>query len=58
MLIDCPAPEFALTACMGDNSFKEVKLNDYKGKYVILFFYPADFTFVCASEVPGTTHYL
>jgi len=30
-----------------------VSLSEYKGKYVVLFFYPADFTFVCASEVPG-----
>lgn len=53
MLIDSKAPEFKAVACMPDNSFKEVSLSDYKGKYVILFFYPADFTFVCASEVPG-----
>ncbi|CAD7945889.1 unnamed protein product [Amoebophrya sp. A25] len=53
MLIDCPAPDFDCTACMPDNSFANVKLSDYKGKYVILFFWPADFTFVCASEVPG-----
>jgi peroxiredoxin (alkyl hydroperoxide reductase subunit C) len=39
---------------MPDNSFEEIELNELnKGKYVILFFYPADFTFVCASEVPG-----
>lgn len=53
MLIDQKAPDFKSTGCMPDNSFAEVKLSDYKGKYVILFFYPADFTFVCASEVPG-----
>lgn len=53
MLIDSPAPLFKLEACMGDNSFGEVSLEQFKGKYVILFFYPADFTFVCASEVPG-----
>ncbi len=35
---------------MPDNTFKEVSLSDYKGKYVILYFWPADFTFVCASE--------
>lgn len=53
MLIDAKAPGFDAVACMPDNSFKNVRLSDYKGKYVILFFYPADFTFVCASEVPG-----
>jgi peroxiredoxin (alkyl hydroperoxide reductase subunit C) len=37
---------------MEDNSFKEdFKLSDYRGKYVILFFYPLDFTFVCPSEI-------
>jgi len=53
MLIDCAAPDFKVDACMPDNSFAEVSLSQFKGKYVILFFYPADFTFVCASEVPG-----
>ncbi|NJL72682.1 MAG: peroxiredoxin [Candidatus Competibacteraceae bacterium] len=46
-----PAPEFSATAVMPDNSFKDVKLSDYKGKYVVLFFYPLDFTFVCPSEI-------
>lgn len=39
--IQKPAPEFSGTAVVkGD--FKEIKLNDYKGKYVVLFFYPLD----------------
>jgi alkyl hydroperoxide reductase subunit AhpC len=50
MLIQCDAPKFKATACMPDNSFKEVSLSDFKGKYVIIYFWPADFTFVCASE--------
>ena len=33
------------------NGFKKVKLADYKGKYVVLFFYPLDFTFVCPTEI-------
>jgi len=45
-----PAPPFKTTALIG-KSFKEVSLDDYKGKYVILFFYPADFTFVCPTEI-------
>lgn len=53
MLIGSQAPDFTLDACMPDNSFEEITLSKFKGKYVILFFYPADFTFVCASEVPG-----
>ena len=47
-----PAPDFTAVAVMGDNSFNEqFKLSDYRGKYVILFFYPLDFTFVCPSEI-------
>lgn len=45
------APNFKATAVMPDNSFKEIGLSDYKGKYVVLFFYPLDFTFVCPSEI-------
>jgi len=36
---------------MPDNNFKELKLSDYKGKWVVLFFYPLDFTFVCPTEI-------
>ncbi len=51
-LVTKQAPDFTATAVMGDNSFKEdFKLSDYQGKYVILFFYPLDFTFVCPSEI-------
>ena len=46
-------PNFAAQALMGDGSFKEVKLSDYKGKWVVLFFYPLDFTFVCPTEIQG-----
>jgi peroxiredoxin (alkyl hydroperoxide reductase subunit C) len=46
------APDFRATAVMGDDSFNEdFQLSDYRGKYVILFFYPLDFTFVCPSEI-------
>lgn len=45
------APDFAAQALLGDGSMKEVKLADYKGKWVILFFYPLDFTFVCPTEI-------
>lgn len=45
-----PAPAFKTTALI-DGKFKEVSLADYKGKYVVLFFYPADFTFVCPTEI-------
>tara|TARA_B110000438_G_C15202475_1_gene389302 strand:- start:353 stop:493 length:141 start_codon:yes stop_codon:yes gene_type:complete len=46
MLVTKMAPDFKAQAVMADNSFKEVKLSDYKGKKVVLFFYPLDFTFV------------
>ncbi len=44
------APDFIATAVY-DQEFKTVKLSDYRGKYVVLFFYPLDFTFVCPTEV-------
>ena len=51
-LVTKPAPEFTATAVMPDNSFDEgFKLSSYHGKYVVLFFYPLDFTFVCPSEI-------
>ena len=45
-----PAPEFTATAVV-DQEFKDIKLSDYRGKYVVLFFYPLDFTFVCPTEI-------
>ena len=45
-----PAPGFTAQAVV-DGKFKEVSLSDYKGKYVIVYFYPLDFTFVCPTEV-------
>lgn len=51
VLVTKPAPEFKAQAVMEDGSFKEISLADYKGKYVLLFFYPLDFTFVCPTEI-------
>ncbi len=52
------APDFSAQALLADGSFKEVKLSDYKGKWVVLFFYPLDFTFVCPTEIQGfNKHY-
>ncbi|CAF0862121.1 unnamed protein product [Adineta steineri] len=45
-----PAPDFVATAVV-DYDFKDVSLKDYLGKYVVLFFYPLDFTFVCPTEI-------
>ncbi len=51
VLVQQPAPDFKAQAVLPDGSFKQVSLSDYKGKYVILFFYPLDFTFVCPTEI-------
>eukprot|EP01122_Echinamoeba_exundans_P005610 TRINITY_DN15761_c0_g1_i1.p1 TRINITY_DN15761_c0_g1~~TRINITY_DN15761_c0_g1_i1.p1 ORF type:complete len:216 (-),score=60.06 TRINITY_DN15761_c0_g1_i1:78-665(-) len=45
-----PAPDFDTLAVIGQD-FKKIKLSDYKGKWVYLFFYPLDFTFVCPTEI-------
>jgi len=50
-LVTQKAPDFAATAVLADNSFEEIRLSDYRGKYTLLFFYPLDFTFVCPSEI-------
>ena len=50
-LVTQEAPDFTAQAVMGDNTFEEVTLSTYRGKYVVLFFYPLDFTFVCPSEI-------
>ena len=51
MLVTKQAPAFKAQAVMPDNTFKEVSLSDYKGKKIVLFFYPLDFTFVWPSEL-------
>lgn len=58
VLVTQPAPDFTAQAVMPDNSFKELSLSDYKGRYVVLFFYPLDFTFVCPSEIIAFDHRL
>lgn len=51
-MITKEAPDFTATAVLADNSFKEdFTLSDLRGKYVVLFFYPLNFTFVCPSEI-------
>jgi len=49
-VIGKPAPDFKTMAVV-NGEFKTVSLADYKGKYVVLFFYPLDFTFVCPTEI-------
>lgn len=51
-IVGRPAPEFTMPAVMiNGEDFGEVKLNDYKGKWLVMFFYPLDFTFVCPTEI-------
>ena len=45
------APGFTAKAASGTGDISEVKLSDYRGKWVVLFFYPLDFTFVCPTEI-------
>jgi len=52
VLVTKKAPDFTAAAVLPDNTIKEnFKLSDLKGKYVVLFFYPLDFTFVCPTEI-------
>lgn len=48
--LTAPAPDFHGTAVV-NGEFKQISLSDYKGKYLVLFFYPLDFTFVCPTEI-------
>ncbi len=59
VLVNQSAPDFTAAAVMPDNSINEsFKLSDYKGKYVVLFFWPLDFTFVCPTEIIAHDHRL
>ncbi|MBL0226048.1 MAG: peroxiredoxin [Geobacteraceae bacterium] len=46
------APPFTLDA-VENLEFRKISLSDYRGKWVVLFFYPGDFTFVCPTEIKG-----
>ncbi|PZE20767.1 peroxiredoxin [Paenibacillus xerothermodurans] len=51
-LVGKQAPHFTLETANGDGvGFGKVSLSDYKGKWLVLFFYPLDFTFVCPTEI-------
>jgi len=52
VLVGKQAPDFTATAILADGSINgEFSLTDFRGKYVVLFFYPLDFTFVCPTEL-------
>ncbi|KAI1371579.1 thioredoxin-like protein [Hypoxylon crocopeplum] len=46
-----PAPAFTATTVFPGGEFKDVSLSDYLGQWVVLLFYPLDFTFVCPTEI-------
>ncbi len=51
-LVGKPAPDFTMETALGDGTdFGKVSLSDYKGKWLVFFFYPLDFTFVCPTEI-------
>jgi peroxiredoxin 2/4 len=51
-LVGKPAPDFDMLSTKNMKTLDEhVKLSDYKGKWLVLYFYPADFTFVCPTEI-------
>ena len=51
VLVTKPAPDFTAEAVLKDGSFAKLSLSQFQGKYVLLFFYPLDFTFVCPTEI-------
>lgn len=57
VLVTKQAPQFTAAAVMPDNTINDnFSLSDYEGQYVVLFFYPLDFTFVCPSEIIAHHH--
>ena len=58
VLVGKAAPDFTATAVYGNNEIKDLKLSSFRGKHVVLFFYPLDFTFVCPSELIAFDHRL
>lgn len=53
-----PAPQFTTQAVFDGGEIKNISLLDYKGKWVVLFFYPLDFTFVCPTELTQFREFL
>ncbi len=57
VLVTKEAPDFTAPAVMLDGTIKEdFRLSDLRGQYVVLFFYPLDFTFVCPTEIIAHNH--
>lgn len=64
LLVGKQAPDFKGESVVGgpasgltpDTAFKQISLDDYKGKWVVFYFYPLDFTFVCPTEIASFGH--
>jgi peroxiredoxin (alkyl hydroperoxide reductase subunit C) len=57
VLVAREAPDFTAAAVMPNGAIKQdFKLSDLRGKYVVLFFWPLDFTFVCPTEIIAHDH--
>lgn len=50
-LVGSPAPKFCMPSTKGAELDQPVSLDDYRGRWLVLVFYPADFTFVCPTEM-------
>ena len=57
MQINQPAPDFKQATGYQQGEFKTVNLSDYRGRWLIILFYPRDFTFVCPTEIKGFAKY-
>lgn len=58
VLVGKPAPEFKAKAVIDNKIVDDFSLSHFRGKYVVLFFYPLDFTFVCPTELHAFQDYL
>jgi peroxiredoxin 2/4 len=58
-LVGNQAPHFEMKYVDGEGErFGRVSLDDYKGKWLVMFFYPLDFTFVCPTEITGINEHI
>jgi len=58
VLVTKQAPDFNADAVLGDGTMDKLTLSQFRGQYVVLFFYPLDFTFVCPTEIIAFDHRL
>jgi len=58
VLVGKEAPAFSAQAVNAEGEFESIELSKFRGKYVLLYFYPLDFTFVCPSEIIAFDNHL